>query len=128
MTLDDDTRKLIDQALKEVKPRGLHKTLFNMADCYSQTAKLAMSQGFATKNVDFAGPAIMCKSFAIELLLKFFIAAQHPGARSVAEIEDAGETLKGHDFAVLFRRIATIHQAQIAANRLARPCCAGHYP
>jgi hypothetical protein len=113
MAVDDDLGKTIDAALASAKPRPLHRVLFNLADCYNQTAALAMSHGSSKANADFSAPAIMCRSFAIELLLKFFIAAAHP-TKSKTELASLKVSLHGHPYSVLFDRINIDFQALIA--------------
>lgn len=76
-----DPRQIAEHALAAAKPRALYSALFNMANAYNQAAESALASIASTGNADFAGPAIMCRSFAIELLLKFFIAAKHPGKK-----------------------------------------------
>jgi len=114
--LDEKTKKLMDEALAAAKPRPLHRVLFNLADCYNQSAELALSSIPRTGNADFSAPAIMCRSFAIELLLKFFIAADHPSAKTKADLDSLGVSLRGHPYSALFDRISSRHQDEIAAK------------
>ncbi|RFA26238.1 hypothetical protein CAI21_17310 [Alkalilimnicola ehrlichii] len=104
-------RELAEQVLATAKPRTLYSALFNMANAYNQAAESAWRSIESTGNADFAGPAIMCRSFAIELLLKFFIAAQSPDKR-FKELKAAGVNLRGHTYSSLFDRIdPTVQQA-----------------
>ncbi|WP_310627404.1 putative quinol monooxygenase [Limnohabitans sp.] len=104
----------IDKVLADMPPRSLHRTLFNLANCYNQCADQSFGNISATSNADFAAPAIMCKSFAIELLLKFFIVADYPTAFSKAEIDAENVNLRGHFYSSLFDRISTAGQSDIA--------------
>jgi hypothetical protein len=95
------------------KPRAFYSALFNMANAYNQAAELALGSIPKTGNADFAGPAIMCRSFAIELLLKFFIAVQYPD-KKFKELKTAGINLRGHTYSSLFDRIEHTAQQVIA--------------
>ena len=114
MANDDYLKQTIETALAAAKPRDLHRTLFNLADCYNQTAEMALSRISSSSNADFAAPAIMCRSFAIELLLKFFIVVEHPLAKSKTELKSLGANLNGHTYSQLFDRISPFHQQLIA--------------
>lgn len=104
-------RDAVEQALAAAKPRAFYSALFNMANSYNQAAEMALSSIASTGNADFAGPAIMCRSFAIELLLKFFIAVQYPD-KKFKELKVAGISLRGHTYSSLFDRIEhTVQQA-----------------
>lgn len=106
-------RDAIEQALATAKPRTFYSALFNMANAYNQAAELSLNSMARTNNADFAGPAIMCRSFAIELLLKFFIAVQHPD-KKFKELKAAGISLRGHTYSSLFDRIDHSVQQTIA--------------
>jgi len=105
--------EIAEQALASSKPRPLYSTLFNMANAYNQAAESALASITSANNADFAGPAIMCQSFAIELLLKFFIAAQHP-EKQYKELKAVGINLRGHTYSSLFDRIPSDMQQAIA--------------
>lgn len=104
---------IAEQALATAKPRALYSALFNMANVYNQAAESALSSIGGTGNADFAAPAIMCRSFAIELLLKFFIAVEHPNME-FKELKAAGVYLRGHAYSSLFDRINPQGQQVIA--------------
>jgi hypothetical protein len=108
--LDAALKAMIDSG---VKPRGLDGTLFNLAKSYHEVAELALAQISKTKNADFAAPALMCRSFAIELLLKYFIAVDHPGKKKT-DLDAIGVDLHGHKYSVLFDRIGETHKLAIA--------------
>lgn len=110
----------MDQALAGAAPRHLHRVLFNLAECYNQASEQAFATIQSTRNADFAAPAIMCKSFAIELLLKFFIVADYPAAFSKADIDAANVNLRGHSFSSLFDRISPDGQSDIARKHSGR--------
>lgn len=98
---------------READSRTVESALFNLARAYAETAKLATQKIFADKNADFAGPAIMCKSFAVELLLKFFIAVDYPRDKSYADLKKIGLNLYGHSYADLFEKIKDRYQKKI---------------
>lgn len=108
-----DPRQITERALAAAKPRAFYSALFNMANAYNQAAESALASIASTGNADFAGPAIMCRSFAIELLLKFFIAAKHP-SKKFKELKAAGISLRGHTYSSLFDRIEPSLQKTIA--------------
>ena len=58
----------------------------------------------------------MCRSFAIELLLKFFLVIEHPEAKTLAELKARGVDLHGHPYSDLFDRINAPHKDLIAAT------------
>jgi hypothetical protein len=109
-------RSLIDQALAGATPRQLHRVLFYLADCYNQSSEQAFASIQSNRNAYFAAPAIMCKSFAIELLLKFFIVTDYPASFSKADFDAANIDLRGHSFSNLFDRISPSGQARIASK------------
>ena len=114
MTDSAKIEELLSKALNSQTARPLHRVLFNLADCYNQAAELSLGKLSTTGNADFAAPAIMCRSFSIELLLKFFIAARHPGASSKSDLDALGINLHGHPYSVLFDRIVDPLKESIA--------------
>lgn len=120
MTLDANTEKLMQEAVAAARPRSLHRVLFNLANCYNQSAEMALSRIDRDKNADFAAPAIMCRSFAIELLLKFFIFVEHPAAKSKADLDALEINLRGHPYSGLFDHINGGHQSLIAKKHSER--------
>jgi hypothetical protein len=93
--------------------RSLNSTLFNIAHAYSRAGDMAGTAIFNTGDADFAAPAIMSKSFAIELLLKFFIVIAHPGVQTKADLDSMGVNLRGHVYSELYDRISPIYQNKI---------------
>lgn len=108
----------MNEAFAAAKPRALHRVLFNLADCYNQSAQIALSN--ISGNADFAAPAIMCRSFAIELLLKFFIVVGYPKTQSKADLDALEVNLRGHPYSGLFDRIKSDHQSFIATKHSER--------
>jgi len=96
---------IVQAAPQGLKPRALHRTLFKLADCYNQVATLSLDRLVATKDADFAAPAILCRSFAIELLLKFFVVVRFPEAKHYSDLCRLGVDLQGHSYSGLFDRI-----------------------
>lgn len=103
-----------EKLLSQLDKRALNSALFNIAHSYAQVGDMARSAVFATKNTDFAAPAIMCKSFSIELLLKFFIVVAHPGIQTKADLDSLGVNLHGHLYSKLYDRISPLYQKKIA--------------
>ena len=106
----------IDELLARAGTRSLNSALFNIAHSYARAGEMAASAIFTANDADFAAPALMCKSFAIELLLKFFLVVPHPTAQTKADIEAAGVNLHGHEYSKLYDRINPSYQQRIAAS------------
>jgi len=85
-----------------------------MAHAYARSADSAWKQLASTSDADFAGPAIMCQSFAIELLLKFFLASDHPTAKTSDDLVAAGIKLRRHKYSELFDQLADSTKQAIA--------------
>lgn len=60
----------------------------------------------STHDTDFGGPAIICQTFAIELLLKFFIVAEHADAADETVFARLGLDLRGHRCVTLYERLS----------------------
>lgn len=120
MAINPATTEQMDKVLASLPPRPLHRVLFNLAECYNRSSEQSLANIQATNNADFAAPAIMCKSFAIELLLKFFIVADYPSAFSKADVDAANVNLRGHSYSSLFDRISASGQADIAKKHSER--------
>jgi hypothetical protein len=56
----------------------------------------------------------MCKSFAIELLLKFFLAVDHPAATTTDDLKSAGVKLQCHKYSELFDQLLPATKDKIA--------------
>jgi len=110
------TQEELDAILSKLPRRPLNSTLFNIANAYAQTGELAMASIGTSGNADFAAPAIMCKSFCVELLLKFFVAVAHPAANTKKELDARGADLYGHRYSDLFDRISEATRSDIAAS------------
>lgn len=104
----------IDEILSKVGTRTLNSALFNIAHAYARSGDMASTAIIQTKDADFSAPAIMCKSFAIELLLKFFLVIPYPTAQTKADIDAVGVDLRGHKYSELFDRIHASYQEKIA--------------
>lgn len=110
----------LDQVIHDLPKRSFDSTLFNLAHAYAQAADSAWDRMTASGNADFAGPAIMCQSFAIELLLKYFLSLDHPGAASAQDLEVAGVKLRKHKYSELYDQLKAETTAKIAAVFSAR--------
>lgn len=107
-------RQRLEQTLATLPKRSLQSTLFNMAHAYARAADAAWNNLGSTKDADFAAPAIMCQSFAIELLLKFFLAVDHPSATTAEDLTKAGAKLKCHKYSELFDQLLPATKQKIA--------------
>ena len=108
------TDKQLERLLAALPKRSLRSTLFNIAHAYARAADAAWSTLGTTKDADFAAPAIMCQSFAIELLLKFFLAVDQPAATTAEELKTAGVKLRCHKYSDLFDQLVPATKDKIA--------------
>lgn len=106
----------IDEILSKVGTRSLNSALFNIAHAYARAGDMASYAIFSLEDADFAAPAIMCKSFAIELLLKFFLVIPHPTAQTTADLAAVGVDLRGHKYSELYDRIIPSYQQKVATS------------
>jgi len=109
----------LEQMIRALPPRSLRKTVFGLALAYSQTASSAMNGMAESGNADFAGPAIVCQSFAIELLLKFFIINDQPHGETYQQLIERGMTFGGrkrgvHGYSPLFNQLRPATKDKIA--------------
>jgi hypothetical protein len=111
-----ELRRRAEEIIKNAKPVPLHQVLFNHAEFYNQGALAALAQLSASGNAGLAAPVIMCRSFAIELLLKFFLVLPHPTVMKYGELRALGVDLRGHPYSSLFDRIPMQFQDSIAAT------------
>ena len=107
-------RKHIEQLLAAQPARSLRSTLFNIAHAYARAAGNTRGVLESTKDADFAAPAIMCLSFAVELLLKFFIAIDHPTAKTINDLKNASAKLKCHKYSELYDQLTQPTRDKIA--------------
>lgn len=106
----------LDEAMAKATPRSLNSAMFNMAKAYSETGDLADREAARSGNADFIAPEILCKAFAVEMLLKFFIVIQYPDAKTKADLDKLGVNLEGHHYSTLFDRIEESRRKKIAAS------------
>lgn len=104
----------INEILSKRGTRTLNSSLLNIAHAYARAGDLASSAIFQTQDADFAAPAIMCKSFAIELLLKFFLVIPYPTAQTKADIDAVGIDLRGHKYSEIYDKVKPPYQEKIA--------------
>lgn len=107
-------RQQLEQLLEALPKRSLRSTLFNLAHAYARAADTSWNSLGTSKDADFAAPAIMCQSFAIELLLKFFLALDHPLAETIDELKVAGVKLRCHKYSELFDQLTSTTKDRIA--------------
>jgi hypothetical protein len=106
----------LEHILAGLPRRSLESTLFNLAHAYAQASDAIWAQLGASKSADLAGPAIMCQSFAIELLLKFFLLVDHPAAKTAEDLRQAGVKLKNHKYSELFNQLSSASRDKIATS------------
>ncbi|SDG84950.1 MULTISPECIES: hypothetical protein [unclassified Duganella] len=95
-----------------VVPGGSHdfSSIYAIASAYAQSGELLNNRAAETNRLEFAFPAMVCSSFAIELFLKFFLTlsnAENPTAPQVKR--------NGHPLQNLWERIKPEHQDLIVS-------------
>lgn len=102
--IDASTKAILDEALATSTPRDALIAMLNVADSYNQAAQLSLNHIEITSNADFLAPALMCRSFAIELLLKLLISAEDAsaGMMSAGDLKNKNLPPRGHQYSVLF--------------------------
>jgi len=99
---------------KDSQPRSLESTLYDLALAYSLAADASRTIGASIGNANLTAPAIMCQNFAIELLLKFFLAIDHFTAATIDELTNAGVKLNCHKYSQLFDQLQPATKEKIA--------------
>lgn len=123
-------KKLLEKMLQATPTRSLRSTLFNIANAYAKIADHSIRAITTEKNADFAAPAIMCQSFAVELLLKFFLAVDHPSTSTTEQLKAAGVKLNCHKYDELFDQLQQQTKDKIASayeNIVDRPASAAEF-
>lgn len=100
-----------------------HKTdyvsIYAIANAYAQSGLMLNEYADAEEAIEFAFPAMVCSSFALELFMKFFL--------TLANAEVAGAppaNRRGHELDVLWARLKPAHQDLIAGmhqNKTGQP-------
>lgn len=108
-------RPELEKLLEGVPLRSFGSMLFNVANAYSTAAQDSWRR-VSGGNADFAGPGIMCQAFAIELLLKFFIAVDSGRDVTWNQLKESGVNLRGHTYSSLFDRVSEEGQRRIAES------------
>lgn len=106
-------KKLLEKMLQAAPTRSLRSTL-NVAHAYARVANHSMQAIGTERDADFAVPAIMCQSFEVELLLKFFLAINHPSASTTKQLKAAGVKLNCHKYSELFDQLQQQTKDKIA--------------
>jgi len=109
-------KKQIEKLLASHPPRSLRSTLFNIAHAYAQASDACWAAIETTNNADFVAPGVMCQSFAVELLLKFFVAIDHPTAKTTDDLNKAGAKLKRHKYSELYDQLTPATKDKIAKS------------
>jgi len=104
----------LEELLATLPKRSLQSTLFNIAHAYAWAADGSWDMLGSKEDADFAAPAITCQSFAIELLLKFFLAVDHPAAMTAHELASTGVKLMCHKYSDLFDQLLPATKEKIA--------------
>lgn len=115
--MNEELRAELEALFAKAPERSLGEVLFQLARAYSETADTASSEARTTGRDMFLAPAIVCKAFALELLLKFFIVAGHPEVRTIEDADRAKLDLRDHPYSVLFDRVPS-HLQQMLADSM----------
>jgi hypothetical protein len=114
----------LERSIPQARKRTLEDTLFNLAHAYARASDASWFSLASTKDPDFSAPAIMCQSFAVELLLKYFLARDHPSAKNVEELEAEGVKLRRRKYSDLYDQLkpATAGKDRYRVWDVNRPC------
>jgi len=106
----------LDALLASLPPRSLESTVFNLANAYNEAAHATLAMLPKTGNADLAGPAIMCLSFSLELLLKFLriVEADPTGSATYEQLHARGVNLRGHGYSTHFEELSDTMRARLA--------------
>lgn len=107
-------KEQLEELLKSLPKRTIQSTLFNIANAYAIAANVSWGAMGQTQNADLSAPALMCQSFSIEILLKFFLANDHIEHSTFEELKSSGIKLRGHKYSELFDQISTNMKNKIA--------------
>lgn len=92
----------------------MYKDIYHIAYAYNQSGELINNHSEKQKNAAFMFPSIVCKSFAIELLLKFFLVIDHPEICNQQDFKKL--ELNKHGFSELWDLISMNFQLEIARH------------
>jgi hypothetical protein len=81
------------KVLKARAKSPMYQVLFRQATSYGNSAKLLSELVLVSNNPDFIAPVLMCKVFAVELLLKFFLVVDY---RKIVTVQDLARKTTGH--------------------------------
>jgi hypothetical protein len=104
------------KVLKTRAESPMYKVLFRQATSYGSSAKLLSELVLVSNNPDFVAPVLMCKVFAVELLLKFFLVVDYRKIYSRKDLETHHISFRGpfeHEYEALFDRIPRKHRTAI---------------
>jgi hypothetical protein len=104
------------KVLKSREKRPMYQVLFHQATSYGNSAKLLSELVLASNNPDFIAPVLMCKAFAVELLLKFFLVVDHRKIFTRKDLETHCISFNGpfeHEYEALFEKIARKYRTAI---------------
>ena len=107
------------KALKDRAKRPMYQVLFHQATSYGNSAKLLSELVLVSNNPDFIAPVLMCKVFAVELLLKFFLVVDYKKLYNRKDLETHHISFTGpfeHEYVALFERISRKHRAAIVKS------------
>jgi hypothetical protein len=99
--------------LAKLPPGRLYQTIFDLAETYNRVSLVSRNMVSQFNDANFLGPAIVLRSFAAELLLKFLVSVQHP-TKTYAELVAMGLEMRGHLYSELFNRVAPLVRDRIA--------------
>lgn len=85
-------------------------TLYAIATAYAHSGQLLNEHAERTEQIAFTFPAMVCSSFAVELLLKFFLTLGNADNPTSPQ-----DDRKGHYLSKLWERVKPIHQDLIAS-------------
>lgn len=83
--------------------------LYGIATAYAHAGMIVSDHGHRTKHPEYAFPAVVCSSFAIELFLKFFLMVDRVERGDTSQQPDRGHTIPS-----LWSKVTQRHKLLIA--------------
>ena len=113
--MNDEASKQESDSDRKKKP--LYRNILTIAEAYLAIGQIVGNVGYATKQGTLGIPAVVNTAFSVELLLKFWLAVQHPDD-TYAQLVARGVKLrgKGHSCVELWDKMPRKFQLAITAD------------
>lgn len=102
--------------IPDTKP--LYLDLYNLGCAYANSAELVDDYSNKSKKILYKFPVVVSRSFALELLLKFFIVLDIPGIKNKSDFKAHGVSFRkySHKLVEIWRDIKPEYKEQIVKN------------